>query len=405
MIKIKAFSPLLNKGAKLAKKAGGAAMTASIPVFSFSDGYGIGRNKDGEYNTNKDKAKAVAGSALATGATGAIFGSGYLGKSMAKTGLNKEQEKRLKELNNKKDAVTPAEMKERSKLASQSKEFGRTDERNLNRLNKISKAGRLDDKQAAKLGHLVSKKQQWNAEKWAARGRGLKHGTLWGAGVVGAGMALGKAVDAIKNRNQNQVTSSEIPELPEIHPIKDIKAHKRTAANIAGSSVAGAVLGKISMKRPIFGAAAGAMAGAIGSYKHYRKVKPHNVQASIFETSSKEVSFTIKPKPGQQLTQYDIEDTIQKLGPDVKETLSVVRNQDGTVNVTLRLAKNSKTGDIIKKVGAIIAGTVIAVGTTAALTRGTGFFKNIYRGFKPNKPGFNPWAKMGKDFVDAEIIQ
>ena len=60
-------------GASLAKKAGGAAMTAYIPVFSFSDGYGIGRNKDGQYKTNKDKAKAVAGSALATGAAGAAF--------------------------------------------------------------------------------------------------------------------------------------------------------------------------------------------------------------------------------------------------------------------------------------------------------------------------------------------
>ena len=75
MNKIKAFIPLLKKGASLAKKAGGAAMTASIPVFSFSDGYGIGRNKDGQYNTNKDKAKAVAGSALATGAAGAAFGN------------------------------------------------------------------------------------------------------------------------------------------------------------------------------------------------------------------------------------------------------------------------------------------------------------------------------------------
>lgn len=403
MNKIKAFSPLLKKGASLAKKAGGAAMTASIPVFSFSDGYGIGRNKDGQYNTNKDKAKAVAGSALATGAAGAAFGTSYLGKSMAKTGLNKDQEKRLKELNSKKDKVTPAEMKERYNLSTKSKEFGKIDERNFNRLNKLSKAGRLDDAQAAKLGHLTSKKQMWSAEKMAARGRALKHGTLWGAGIVGAGMALGKAVDMIKNKNQNQVTSSE---LPEIHPIADIQAHKRAAANVAGSTVAGAIIGKVTRGRPIFGATAGAIAGAIGSYKHYRKVKPHKVQAAMFETSSKEITFTIKPKPGQQLTQYDIEDTIQKLGPDVKETLSVVRNQDGTVSVSLRLAKESKTGEIIKKVGAIIAGTIIAVGTTAALTRGSGFFKNVYRGFKPENKfrGFNLWPKLGKDLIDAEIL-
>lgn len=405
MNKITVFSPLLKRGASLAKKAGGAAMTASIPVFSFSDGYGIGRNKDGQYNTNKDKAKAVAGSALATGAAGAAFGTSYLGKSMAKTGLNKDQEKRLKELNSKKDKVTPAEMKERYNLSKQSKEFGKIDERNFNRLNKLSKAGRLDDTQAAKLGHLTSKKQMWSAEKMAARGRALKHGTLWGAGIVGAGMALGKAVDMIKNKNQNQVTSSEIPE---IHPIADIQAHKRTAANVAGSTVAGAIIGKVTRGRPIFGATAGAIAGAMGSYKHYKKEKKHNqVTAGMFETSSKEITFTIKPKPGQQITQYDIEDTIQKLGPDVKETLGVVRNQDGTVSVSLRLAKESKTGEIIKKVGAIIAGTIIAVGTTAAITRGSGFFKNIYRGFKPEnkfRGGFNPWSKLGKDVIDAEIL-
>ena len=118
------------------------------------------------------------------------------------------------------------------------------------------------------------------------------------------------------------------------------------------------------------GVPAGLVAGGLAYLAHKkaqedRKTKNNKITAGLWTGAAKEVEFTMKPLPGARITQYDIEDAIQKT-PDVREVVSVTRDMVGNVHVRLVVAKDGDAMKIMKKVAAIVGGTLVTVGTGAA---------------------------------------
>ena len=112
----------------------------------------------------------------------------------------------------------------------------------------------------------------------------------------------------------------------------------------------------------------GALAlGYVGRNKTMEKqneIQSNQITAGLWTGASKEVEFTMKPLPGARITQYDIEDAIQKT-PDVREVVNVTRDMTGNVHVQLIVAKDGDVMKIMKKVAAIVGGTLVTVGTGA----------------------------------------
>lgn len=228
------------------------------------------------------------------------------------------------------------------------------------------------------------------------RGMRLKKGAI----AAGTGLAAGGLAYLAAKRNNNKITSSDKQERRAIRnsalygglaggtamaltPYIPYKPGKKEISRILERNIKMIAEGKNTTEniekmvrnRKIFRAAkigvpVGLAAGGLSYLAHKKaqkdkEIKKNKITAGLWTGAAKEVEFTMKPLPGARITQYDIEDAIQKT-PDVREVVNVTRDMTGNVHVKLIVAKDGDAMKIMKKVAAIVGGTLVTVGTGAA---------------------------------------
>lgn len=231
------------------------------------------------------------------------------------------------------------------------------------------------------------------------RGMGLKKGAI----AAGTGLAAGGLAYLAAKRNNNKITSSDKQERRAIRnsalygglaggvtggltymtskkPSKwaaqkiGDKALEEISKGLGGNNLLNetkSIVKKDKIRKSLkLGVPVGLAAGGLSYLAHKkaqkdRKIKKNQITAGLWTGAAKEVEFTMKPLPGARITQYDIEDAIQKT-PDVREVVNVTRDMTGNVHVKLIVAKDGDAMKIMKKVAAIVGGTLVTVGTGAA---------------------------------------